>query len=96
MRPLRAEVEVGFHLWLNGGQKHPTKNSFLYHLLSLVTVQDAMIESVRPECLALSGLDTREAGPRMQVSQPSRTKAPLLKYQTSKDRLLEFMWHIKC
>lgn len=49
-----------------------------------MTVQDAMIESVRPECLALSGLDTREAGPRMQVSQPSRTKAPLLKYQTSK------------
>lgn len=37
-------------------------------------VQDAMIESVRPECLALSGLDTREAGPRMQVSPPSRTK----------------------
>lgn len=33
-----------------------------------------MIESVRPECNALSGLDTCEAGPRMQVSQPSRTK----------------------
>lgn len=39
-----------------------------------LTVQDAMIESVRPECLALSGLDTREAGPRMQVGQPSRTR----------------------